>query len=46
MIFLSKERVKMIKGKYTQLRLARRFGGINTIGFTQSLCTSLKTNEN
>ena len=41
MIFLTKEE-KMIKEKYTQLRLARQIGGINTIGFTQSLGASLK----
>jgi len=30
----------MIKEKYKQLCLARQFGGINTIEFTQSLYTS------
>jgi len=34
----------MIKEKYKQLCLARQFGGINTIEFTQSLPTS-KRNE-
>ncbi len=29
---------EVIKEKYTQLCLARRFGGINTIGFTHTLC--------
>jgi len=32
----------MIKEKYKQLCLARQFGGINTIEFTQSLPPSLK----
>jgi len=42
MTFLIEEG-KMLKGKYTQLRLAPRFGGINTIEFTQSLCFMLKS---
>ena len=36
--FLTKEE-KMIKERYTQLCLASQFGGINTIGFIQSLYT-------
>ena len=39
MIFLIKE-IKMIKEKYILLCLARRFGGINTIGFTHTLGVS------
>ena len=31
----------MINEKYTQLRLARQFGGINTVGFTHTLWASL-----
>jgi len=31
------EEIKMIKEKYKQLCLARQFGGINTIEFTQML---------
>jgi len=34
MNFLNKDQEEMIKEKYTQLRLARQFGGINVIGFT------------
>jgi len=30
----------MIKETHTQLRLAHQFGGINTIGFIQTLYTS------
>jgi len=42
-----KENVKMvmIKEKYAQLRLAHQFGGINTIGFTQTLWAILKKKE-
>ena len=29
---------RMIKKKYQQLRLARQFGGITTIVYTQTLC--------
>ena len=32
----------MIKEKYTQLRLAHQFGGINTIRFTQTLVATKK----
>jgi len=32
----------MIKEKYKQLCLARQFGGINTIEFTQTLWARLK----
>jgi hypothetical protein len=32
----------MIKEKYKQLCLARRFGGINTIEYTQTLYAMLK----
>jgi len=39
MIFLNKDQEEMIKEKYTQLRLARQFGGINIIEFTQTLVT-------
>jgi len=35
----------MINGKYTQLRLARQFGGINTIGFTHTLSEMPKPAE-
>lgn len=33
------------KEKYTQLRLAHQFGGISTVGFTQTLWVMLK-NDN
>jgi len=42
MIFLSKRSYEMIKEKYKQLCLARQFGGINTIEFTQSLAVIKK----
>lgn len=35
----------MIKEKYTQLCLAHQFGGINTIGFTQSLWVMAEATE-
>ncbi len=41
MIFLIEE-IKMIKEKYIQLCLARQFGEINTIEFTQSLAPSIE----
>jgi len=36
---------EMVKEKYKQLCLAHQFGGINTIGFTQTLWAS-KDNGN
>jgi len=45
MTFLNQGGKEMINGKYTQLRLARQFGGINTIGFTHTLSEMPKPAE-
>ena len=39
MIFLSKKSWEMIKEKYKQLCIAHQFGGINTIEYTQTMCS-------